>query len=219
MELDFLFYAAIIYAIFAALFIAILFPRFKQISEKRKKKRLEKRNKFFRILAKGIENELINTTDDVFNMYFAIFEQGTESVDREHEGYDLPSLLREFLVELLDNNKTIFKKELNSKTISKFNEKINEFIKELEKVESFDILPFTDRNILSDLAVFVDEGIKNSAKQKISELADLLVEKNENYLELNEELVGRKRVSAISIIITIISIVVTITVGLYGIIT
>lgn len=222
MEEDFVFFMAIVYGFVAVIFSFYFYKRVLKVSEKKITRKSEKKLKFFRAIVHGLERDLIKTLKDMENHYDGIFEIdiGSEDFEEELEFYNLLDLLKEFLVELTVNNRVIFKKPLKSESVSKFNDKINCFINEIEETnvefDDFEGLPDLDRTLLEDIKTFIENDMKTTALKKIDDFGNLLYEKNDDISNLRWELDDTKRTVRNSIIIALLSIGVTIVVGLIG---
>lgn len=108
------------------------------------------------------------------NIYMGI--AGFSSEDLSYR-FGLSKLLREFLV------KVITKKldgEIDDETLRSWKKKITEFIKKNEEISPYADLPAPERNLLSDIQLFLERNDINSVKRKILELSAMIQARNDD---------------------------------------
>jgi len=108
------------------------------------------------------------------NIYMGI--AGFSSEDLNYR-FGLSKLLREFLV------KVITKKldgEIDDETLRSWKKKITEFIKKNEEISPYADLPAPERNLLSDIQLFLERNDINSVKRKILELSAMIQARNDD---------------------------------------
>jgi len=224
MELDIAFYVAIGYGIFAFITLLYFVKRTYRVSERKVSRKSEKKNKFFRAVANGLSRDLIKSPKDIEKFFDSIFrtEIESEEIEEDYEFYSILELLKEFSTKFTEDYKTVFKGTLSNTDIKKFNDKINGFIAEFERKEEemeiggLEILPVHDRNLLKDIKIFIEKNMDEPAIEKIDDLEDLLIDKNDEILDLKWELDDTKRTEKFRNAITIVSIIFTIVVGIIG---
>lgn len=147
-------------------------------------------------IIKAFENNLINTLNDIENIYSAITSKSNP------DSQSLINVLQLSSIHFYENKLLENKSELIIK-------KINGFIDDINKKEPFSDLPLTERNILNNLLVYKEELSKDkeSFTSKLHDLAHIVKIK---YDENNEFLKKNNRNTKISYFIGIIGILVSI---------
>lgn len=133
-------------------------------------RKLELRRRFFETLLGGLKLNTISNVDDVVNIYKGIFGLTSENV---YYRSGLNRCLREFLVTLIakESHKS---NDIGPENIIKWKDMITGYIKIMEERSPFADLPNAERDILSDISAFLENGNKESIRRKISELTALI---------------------------------------------
>ncbi len=155
--------------------------------------RESKKHKFFTTLERGLENGWIETPNDILNIYKGIYFDLDE--------YNLSTLLREFLVELLSKNK--FSNKNNGYT---WKQKLTEFIQKFEAIAPYAGLPPTERNLLNDILTFIEKNDIESAKKKLIELAGMIQARHEDLNRISTMNKWALILSGVGLILTIASL-------------
>lgn len=143
----------------------------------KKKRRIERKNKFFSALVEGLKINSLETIDDVINIYKGV--SGLSSEDLGYR-YGLSKQLREFLVGIISKNKKFIDDSINDNTIRDWKEKISAFIQQNEETSPYADLPAAERNILNDISIFLETNNPESVKRKTSELAGMIQARNDD---------------------------------------
>lgn len=162
---------------------------------KKRNLRTERNRQFWDALDNGFHSELLQTFDDVANVYKGIF--GLSGDDQTYKA-QLSKELRKYLAHVVSN--ATLAKELRV-TVK---EKVANLIETIEEESPYAELPIAERNLFSDITKFVDLGDNQSALEKLKDLAGLV--------EVRQELLTKMEVSnkwaiplaAIGLILTII---------------
>jgi hypothetical protein len=140
-------------------------------------RRHEREEKFFRALKEGLKQKTITTIDDVVNIYKGVI--GLSSDDLSYR-YTLSKLLRRFMVLLVSKDNRIIDKSIKDDTRRDWKEKLSEFIRQNEITSPYADLPPAERNVLSDISLFIERKDFESIKRKILELSGLIQARNDD---------------------------------------
>lgn len=169
MDIDYLIILTVVYLSLA--YVASIY-----IFNIKRKKRSERKKKFYKALAAGLNLGSVEIIDDVVNIYKGVAGLSSENLSYR---YGLSSELREFLVEIISKNK-----ELTDSTddtdIRNWKQKITEFIQQNEATSPFADLPSAERNILSDISTFIKTNDSESIERKNLELAGMIQARNDD---------------------------------------
>lgn len=157
----------------------------------------EKTEKFYKVLMKSLENELISNIDDVMNMYGGITGS---SYSKEEKRYYLGKRLRGFLVYMLKQDTV--KKEI----LKKWKDIVTGFINELETEAPYSDVPTSERRVLLEINRAIDKEEYGNIKGRLDDLAGMVQNRNE---EQNRA----TRINRWSVPLTVIGLVLTITFG------
>ena len=160
-------------------YLSLYFFAYYYLVERKRKRRVERKNTFFRALVRGLETDSITTIDDIVNIYKGV--AGLSSEDLSYR-YGLSKQLREFLVDLVSRNSNVtglFSDPKNDEVIRNWKQKISEFIQKNDATSPYADLPSAERNILSDISIFLEKNDAKSVKRKILELAGMIQARND----------------------------------------
>lgn len=159
----------------ATLTYALMFTYlFRYFFLKRGKKQIERRQEFFGALIQGLKTDSVATVDDVVNIYKGVIGLGAEDLDYR---YGLSKSLRELLVEVISKR---IDESLGDEKIREWKVKITEFIQRIETISPYADLPATERNLLSDISLFIEKNDLESVKRKTIELAGMIQARNDD---------------------------------------
>jgi hypothetical protein len=173
-------------------------------SNKKTKEKAEKKLKLFNTITIGLKNGSITNMEDVVNIYKGI--SGLTSEDFSYR-YGLSNYLREYLVNVVSKDKSLFDESISADKIVQWKNMISDFIKQNDTMSPFADLPSAERNILSDLITFLDKNEKQSAKHKISELAGTIQARNNESEKL-------KSINKWTLPLTIVGFILTVMFGI-----
>lgn len=160
-------------------YIVIFREFFKRYIDGPRQKRNDSEKIFFSTLKEGLKSQSINTLDDVINLYMGVFKL-SEGLNR----YGLSKMLRRFLVEIISNKDK--DDLLDYKAIVEWKKMITDYIKTNEELSPFADLPSAERNILSDISIFIEKNDIDSAKRKFSELAGMIQARNDDMTKIRD---------------------------------
>lgn len=151
--------------LFGIIFAIVYFSLFFKFATASRERRNQKKEKFFACITHALMSESLRTQDDIINLY-----KGVNSLSSEDLTYKagLSRWLREYLVELVSNN---LKEELDSESIISFKKAISDFIEKNDQTSPFADLPVAERNMISDIAAFLETKDTEAIRRKLGELA------------------------------------------------
>jgi hypothetical protein len=189
--------------VIATLFILyiITFGFFASLVIYRNRKREEMEDVFLSALKKGLQNQSIKKIDDVINIYKGIY--GLSSDDTSYRSSVIKSL-RFFLANVIGEKESVDDDGHKASIIQNWNDTISKFIIDLEKTAPFSDLPGSERNLLKDIITFVENGDKESANRKISELAGILQAKHTDLEKIRSTNKWSVPLAVIGLILTLI---------------
>jgi len=164
-------------------------------SNRRKREQVKKR--FFAALLEGLKTNTVETLDDVVNIYMGI--AGLSSEDFSYR-FGLSKLLREFLVEVITKK---LDKEIDDEILRSWKKKITEFIQKNEEISPYADLPAPERNLLSDIQLFLEKNDIDSVKRKILELSAMIQARNDDLDRIRNINKWTVPLSVIGVILTI----------------
>lgn len=135
------------------------------------------------------------------NIYKGITSLSSEDLSYR---YHLSKHLREFLAELISKNKSIIDSAIDNNTILDWKQKLSAFIEENDKKSPYADLPAAERNILSDISVFIENRDIESVKRKTLELAGMIQARNDDFNRIRKINNWTVPLSIIGLILTII---------------
>ncbi len=145
---------------------------FLQITVRRRKiRREDSKNRFYKVLQEGLKSSAIIDMDDVVNVYKGASGLSSEDLDYR---YGLSNHLREFLVKVIAKEKSVADGSLEDETIRDWKQKITNFISQNEASSPYADLPSAERNVLNDISTFLENNDQESVKRKTSELAGMI---------------------------------------------
>ncbi|MEG9328134.1 hypothetical protein V6B16_09350 [Salinimicrobium catena] len=165
--------------------------------KKYRRKKLEKKKEFFEILKEGLINETIQTPNDLVNIYKGVTNLSTEDISYR---YGLNKWLREFLAKSIGNKID----GIDKKDLFKIKEKISLFIEHNEKISPFSDLPDTERNMLTDINSFSDNGDKVALKRKVKELGNIIQTRYDEQKKLESQTRWSIPLAIIGVILTVV---------------
>ncbi|WCC41442.1 hypothetical protein PJJ26_08055 [Tenacibaculum finnmarkense] len=178
----------------------------KKLLTRNRARRDNRKENFFNILLKGLEKDTIKTHKDLINVYKGSTDLSTEDLSYR---YGLNRWLRELLAKVIGENSDLkFDKNQTEIIVSR----LTEFIDNNEEVSPFSDLPDSERNMLSDITSFVNNGDKNSANRKIKELGSVIQTRTEEQRKIE----GQNRWA---IPLAIVGVILTVVFGLLSIFT
>lgn len=128
-------------------------------------RRRDRKVKLWETLSAGFYNGSLDTVDDVVNIYKGINELGGD--DASYRA-GLSKHLREYLVNVVSSQ------SLSTESISSIKDKVTEIIKAIETESPFSDVPTAERNLIIDVQKFIEHSDKESASEKLSDLAGLI---------------------------------------------
>jgi hypothetical protein len=164
----------------------------------------EKRRIFYKTLVEGLRNNSLTVLDDIINIYKGITDRSSQDLS-----YKVPlcKRLREFLVELVSKK---LDSTIKDEQIASWKQKISGFIKEIEQGAPYDDLPIIEKNILDDMAMFIENNNKESIKNKLIELSGTIRARNDEFIKA-------QRINRWSLPLAIIGLILTIIFGFMSI--
>ena len=169
--------------------------------EPKRKKRIERKNKFFKSIIEGLRSGSIITIDDVVNLYKGIAGLSSENLSYR---YGLSKQLRELLVAIINKDKKLFDESPNDDIIRDWKEKITEFIQQNETTSPYADIPAAERNVLSDISTFLEMNDPDSVKRKTLELAGMIQARNDDLNRIRNINKWTVPLSIIGLILTLI---------------
>jgi hypothetical protein len=164
----------------------------------KRRKREQMKEKFFTALLEGLKTNTVETLDDVVNIYMGI--AGLSSEDLSYR-FGLSKLLREFLVEVITKK---LDEKIHYETLRSWKKKITEFIQKNEEISPYADLPAPERNLLSDIQLFLERNDIDSAKRKILELSAMIQARNDDLNRIRNINKWTVPLSIIGVILTIV---------------
>jgi len=153
--------------------------------------------KFYEMLMKGLENDLINNIDDVLNMYSGITGY---SYDSDEKRYYLVKRLRGFLVFMLKRD------GIEKEVLKKWKDVVTGFINELETESPYADVPSSERRVLLEIDSLIAKGECNGIKGRLGDLAGMIQNRNEEQNRI-------ARLNRWSVSLTIVGLILTILFG------
>lgn len=170
----------------------------------KKERRAKAKEKFFKTLLEGLKTGSITSMADLVNVYKGI--AGSSSEDLTYR-YGLSTRLREFLVELISKN---LDKSIEDKAIVEWKEKISDFVRMNEETSPYSDLPSAERNMLTDIGIFLEKNDTESIKRKLLELAGMIQARSDHFNRISG-------VNKWSVPLSIVGMLLTIAFGLLAI--
>jgi len=167
----------IILSIGVVLYFTVYITAINYLIRSRKRRQSERKQKFFKTLIEGLKSGSISSLNDVVNIYKGIFGFSVEDLNFR---YSLSRLLREFLVSLISKDGKTINDSISNDLILRWKEMLTEFINQNEKISPYAVLPETERNILTDISVFIEKNDLDSVKRKLLELAAMIQARNDD---------------------------------------
>lgn len=170
--------------------------------QKMKRSRQERvRQKFFKTLLEGIKGKDITTYDDLIHVYEGVSGLNTEEINYR---YGLSRDLKIFLVALLNRDTTQLPELKNDHNRADIKVKVDEFIKTVGEISPFADLPAPERNILSDISVFIEKGENKIVQEKMLDLAGMIKTRHSSLKKYEESSKWTTPITILSIVITIV---------------
>lgn len=157
----------------------------------------EKAEKFYKMLMKSLENDLINNIDDVMNTYSGITGF---SYSKDEKRYYLGRRLRGFLVYMLKQD------SIEKEILKKWKDIVTGFINELETEAPYAEVPSSERRVLLEINRSINNEEYGGIKGRLDDLAGMIQNRNE---EKNRA----TRINRWSVPLTVIGLFLTITFG------
>lgn len=134
-----------------------------------RKYKLQNKMLFYNTLISGIESGLVKDYKGMINLYKGCVNMNTENINYRN---GLTKWLRELLPELMQKEPDLnFQEENKSKLVSI----ISNFIEENESTSPFSDLPDIERNILTDITIYMKNNDSESSSRKINELSSVIL--------------------------------------------
>ena len=185
--------------ILTALFAAIYaFFVMRLLLKKRIGERDEAKKKFFKALLEGLKIGVINTIDDIENVYRGIGVLSSEEVSYR---YRLSRWLREFMVALISKE---IEKSIEDKTLIEWKEKISGFIQKIEEVSPYSDLPDIERSILIDISTYLENGNRDAVERKLSEIASIIQARNDDLNKIKSTNKWAVPLAVVGMILTVV---------------
>jgi len=188
------FIISLLTTVIAALYTVTSLRLFKRLKEKKENKKEE----FFRVLVKGLENGTIQTHKDLINIYRGATNLSTEDLTYR---YGLNKWLRELLTKVVSENEGFGINKENTKDLF---DKITSFIDKNEEASPFSDLPDTERNMLSDITEFIKNNSQEAANRKIKELSSVIQTRHEEQKKIEGQNKWAIPLAIVGVILTII---------------
>jgi hypothetical protein len=170
----------------------------KKLLTRNRVKRESRKENFFKVLLKGIENGTVNNHKGLINIYKGSTNLSTEDLSYR---YGLNKWLRELLTKVIgENSEMEFNKEKTQETVVQ----LTEFIDNNEEISPFSDLPDSERNMLSDLMAFIKNDDKNSANRKIKELGNVIQTRTEEQKKIEGQNKWAIPLAIVGVILTVI---------------
>lgn len=157
----------------------------------------ERAEKFYKMLMKSLENDLINNIDDVMNMYSGITGF---SYSKDEKRYYLGRRLRGFLVYMLKQD------GIEKEILKKWKDIVTGFINELETEAPYADVPSSERRVLLEINRSIDNEEYGGIKGRLDDLAGMIQNRNEGLSKAT-------RINRWSVPLTVIGLLLTITFG------
>lgn len=167
----------LIFILMIVTYISLYFTAFHFLVRIKRNRRIERKEKFSKVLVEGLKTGAIETINDVVNVYKGVV--GLSSEDLSYQ-YGLSNQLREFLVDLISKDKKLIDSSLEDDVIRDWKQKISEFIQKNEAISPYADLPAAERNILVDISTFLEKNDTESVKRKTLELAGMIQARNDD---------------------------------------
>lgn len=152
-------------SIFTAAFTVVYAFTAQKLLFKSKERRKERKNILWNTLSTGFSNDILNTVDDVVNIYKGIYELGGEDVSYRA---GLTKYLRGYLVGIVSS------KDFDPTEIIVIKEKVTNMINSIETESPYSDVPAAERNLIVDVQKFISHNDQDSAREKLSDLAGLI---------------------------------------------
>ena len=188
------FVISLLTALGTALYAYTAMRLFKRLREKRENKKEE----FFKVLIKGLENATVKTHKDLINVYRGATNLSTEDLTYR---YGLNKWLRELLTKVIGEKNEL---EYNKENTSDLVEKITSFIDKNEEASPFSDLPDTERNMLSDISEFIKSNNQDAANRKIKELSSVIQTRTEEQKKIEGQNKWAIPVAIIGVVLTVV---------------
>lgn len=153
---------------------------------------------FFETSIRGLLEGTIETTEDLLNIY-----KGVTNLSSEYSsyGYGLNRWLREIMAQLISRK---IGSELDTQDVIALKNKISDFIITNDKNSPFADLPDSERNILSDLSSYSNNGDRASVFKKINELSIVIQTRYEEQKKLEAQNKWSIPLAIIGLVLTVI---------------
>lgn len=169
--------------------------------KRNKNRKLNNENAFYETLIGGLRSGMINTMEDVINVYKATFDLSTEDLEFR---YSLSKYLRRTLIIILNRKNKFGGDEVDNNIVAEWKDKITEFISYTEKTSPYADLPVSERNILNDISEFMINNNMEASKRKLEELVSLILARNETLKKITDINKWTVPLSIIGVVLTII---------------
>lgn len=156
------------------------------------------KKKFFKVMEDGLRTNVINTIEDVDNIY--IGAGGSRSDDISYR-FKISKWLKEFLVEIISKEKD---ESISNEILSDWKQKISDFITKIEEISPYSGLPETERNILTDIISFLESGNNDGIERKLSEVSGILQARNDDLNRIRNTNKWAVPLAVIGMILTVI---------------
>lgn len=108
------------------------------------------------------------------------------------------------MYEIISKNKLLIESELDDETIIKWKVKISKFIEKNEEFSPYADIPAAERNVLSDISVFIEKKDTESIKRKIGELAGMIQARQDDMNKIRNINNWTIPLSVIGLVLTVI---------------
>jgi len=162
------------------------------------KRSITNKKRFFDTILEGLKAEVINKVEDIDNIYVGV--GGSRSGDSTYRN-NLSIWLKEFLVILISKEKD---ESIDNNVLREWNEKIADFINKIEETSPYSGLPDAERNILSDIASYLESNNKEDIERKLSEIAGILQARNEDFNRIKNTNKWAVPLAVVGMILTVV---------------
>lgn len=170
----------------------------KKLLTRNRQRKDNRKEKFFKTLLKGIQNDTIKNHKDLINVYKGSTNLSTEDLSYR---YGLNRLLRELLAKVISED---YELEYEKNDTSDIVSRLTEFIDNNDEVSPFSDLPDSERNILSDIVSFINNGDKSSANRKVKELSSVIQTRTEEQKKIEGQNRWAIPLAIVGVILTIV---------------
>jgi len=182
-------------SIVTSIFTVVYVITAKNFLSRNAERRKDRQSKLWETLSTGFSNNSIGTVDDVVNIYKGINNLGGEDISYRA---GLAKNLREYLVSVISS------KELDEAEILRIKGNVTTIIEFIETENPYTDVPTAERNLILDVQKFIEHSDKDSAKEKLTDLAGLIEVRQDSLERVQASNKWSVPLAAIGLILTII---------------